>query len=154
MLCIHYLLLSLNNPMHDHSSGQSLMVWKAEHTAFQETLFTLPPCVWHTLAFFRGQTLQLHAGSAALVPLFSDRTSLVTHMVNICLQFRRPGFNPWVGKISWRRKWQPTIVFLPGKSHGRRNLVGYSPWGCKEWDTTERLHFHFSQIKKTETYRH
>jgi len=41
----------------------------------------------------------------------------------------------------WRRKWQPTPVFLPGKSHGQRNLVGYSPWGRKESDTTERLHF-------------
>ena len=51
----------------------------------------------------------------------------------------RPGFNPWVGKIC-RRKWQPTPVFLPGKSHGQRNLVGYSPWGCKESDTTEQLH--------------
>ena len=52
--------------------------------------------------------------------------------------------DPWVGKISWRRKWQPTPVLLPGKSHGWRSLVGYSPWGCKESDTTERLHFHFS----------
>ena len=43
----------------------------------------------------------------------------------------------------WRRKWQPPPVFLPGKSHGRRKLVGYSPWGCKELDMTERLHFHF-----------
>ena len=50
-------------------------------------------------------------------------------------------FNPWVGKISWRRKQQPTPVFLPGKSHGRRRLVGYSPCGRKELDTTERLHF-------------
>ena len=41
------------------------------------------------------------------------------------------GFNPWVGKIPWRRKWQPTLVFLHGKSHGQRSLVGYSPWGCK-----------------------
>ena len=40
--------------------------------------------------------------------------------------------------------WQPTPVLLPGKSHGRRSLVGYSPWGRKELDTTERLHFHFS----------
>ena len=39
--------------------------------------------------------------------------------------------------IIWRRKWQPTPVFLPGKSHGLRSLVGYSPWGCKESDTTE-----------------
>ena len=38
-------------------------------------------------------------------------------------------------------KWKPTPVFLPGKFHGRRNLVGYSPWGSKELDTTERLHF-------------
>ena len=49
----------------------------------------------------------------------------------------RPTFDPWVRKISWRRKWQPTPVFLLGKSHGRRNLVGYSPWGRKESDTTE-----------------
>ena len=55
----------------------------------------------------------------------------------------RPGFDPWVGKISWRRKWHPTPVFLPGESHGQRSLVGYSPWGLKELDTTEWLHFHF-----------
>ena len=42
----------------------------------------------------------------------------------------------WVGKIPWRRKWQPTQVFLPRKSHGQRNLMGYSPWGCKESDMT------------------
>ena len=42
-----------------------------------------------------------------------------------------------------RRQWHPTPVLLPGKFHGRRSLVGYSPWGCKESDTTERLHFHF-----------
>ena len=45
---------------------------------------------------------------------------------------------------NWRRKWQPTPVLLPGKSHGRRSLVGYSPWDHKESDMTERLHFHFS----------
>ena len=43
-----------------------------------------------------------------------------------------------------RRQWQPTPVLLPGKFHGQRSLVGYSPWCRKEWDTTERLHFHFS----------
>ena len=46
-------------------------------------------------------------------------------------QCRRPGFYPWVGKIPWRRKWQPTSVFLPGKSHGQRSFAGYSPWGHK-----------------------
>ena len=43
-----------------------------------------------------------------------------------------------------KRQWQPTPVLLPGKSHGWRSLVGCSPWGCQESDTTERLHFHFS----------
>ena len=47
----------------------------------------------------------------------------------------------WVGKIPWRRGWLPTPVFLPGESHGWRSLVGYSPWGCKESDITEQLHF-------------
>jgi len=41
------------------------------------------------------------------------------------------------GKIPWKRKWQPTPVFLPGESHGQRSLTGYSPWGRKESDTTE-----------------
>ena len=49
----------------------------------------------------------------------------------IRLQYRRSRFNPWIGKIPWRRKWQPTPLFLPGKSHGQRSLAGYSPWGCK-----------------------
>ena len=44
---------------------------------------------------------------------------------------------PWVGKIPWKKAWQPTLVFLPGESHGQRSLVGCSPWGHKELDTTE-----------------
>ena len=53
-------------------------------------------------------------------------------------------FDPCVGKIPWRRKWQPTPVFLPGKSQGQRSLADYCPWGHKESDTTERLHFLFN----------
>ena len=45
------------------------------------------------------------------------------------LQKISTGFDPWIRKIPWRRKWQPTPIFLPGKSHGQRSLVGYSPWG-------------------------
>ena len=48
-----------------------------------------------------------------------------------CLQCWRPGFDSWVGKIPWRRKWKSTPVFLPGKFHGQRSLVDYSPWGRK-----------------------
>ena len=55
------------------------------------------------------------------------------------MQFRRPGFGPWVRKIFRRREWQSTLVFLPGESHGQRHLAGYSLWGHKESDTTERL---------------
>ena len=57
----------------------------------------------------------------------------------IYMQLRKPRFNPWVGKIRWRREWQPTPVFLPGKFHGPRSLAGYSPWGHKESDRTEQL---------------
>ena len=56
-----------------------------------------------------------------------------------CRRCRRPRFDPSVGKILWRREWQPTPVFLPEESHGQRSLVGYSPWCHKESDTTERL---------------
>ena len=48
-------------------------------------------------------------------------------------------FDPWAGKIPWRRAWQPTRVFSPGEFHGQRSLVGCSPQGHKELDTTERL---------------
>ena len=51
-------------------------------------------------------------------------------------QYRRRRFGPWVGKIPWERKWQPTPVFLPGESHGLRRLAGDSPWGHKESGTT------------------
>ena len=53
---------------------------------------------------------------------------------------RRHRFDPWVEKIPWRRKWQPTPVFLPGKSHGHKSLAGYSPWGCRvrhNWACTQ-----------------
>ena len=43
-------------------------------------------------------------------------------------------FDPWVGRIPWDRKWQPTLVFLPGEFHGQSSLAGYSPWDCKESD--------------------
>ena len=52
---------------------------------------------------------------------------------------QRPGCDPWVGKLLWRREWQSTPVFLPKESHGQRSLAGYSLWGRQELDTTERL---------------
>ena len=66
-----------------------------------------------------------------------------TQLVKNLPASRRPGFDPWVRKISWRKKWQPTPVFLLGKSHGQRTLEGYSPWGRKKSDTTEHARMHF-----------
>ena len=57
-------------------------------------------------------------------------------------QRRRRGFHPWVGKIPWRKKWQPTPVLLPGKSQGQRSRAGYSPRGHKESDTAEHTGVH------------
>ena len=56
-----------------------------------------------------------------------------------CRSRWRCGFDPWVGKIPWRRKQQPTPVFLPGESHGHRSLVGYSSYSHKESDMTQWL---------------
>ena len=54
-----------------------------------------------------------------------------------CRRHERQESHPWVRKMPWRRAQKPTLVFLPGGSHGHRSLTGYSPWGCKEPDTTE-----------------
>ena len=70
-------------------------------------------------------------------PKYTIGTSLVAQTVKcVCLQCRKPRFDPWVGKILWGRKWQSTPVLLPRKSHGQSSVVGYSPWGRKESDTT------------------
>ena len=65
-----------------------------------------------------------------------------------CRRFKRPGFHPWVGKIPWRRSWQPTPIFLPGGSHPcLEEPDGLSPWGCKESDTTEAIQHVYKQLK-------
>ena len=59
---------------------------------------------------------------------------------------RRHRFNRWVGKIPWRRAWQPTLVFLPGEPHGQRSLAGYSPWGCRvghSWSNLTCMQAHY-----------
>ena len=73
-------------------------------------------------------------------PLQSARASLVLQLVKNLPQCRRPGFDPWVGKIPWRRERVPTTIFWTGEFHGL-----YSPWGHKELDTTEQRlsNFHF-----------
>ena len=95
----------------------------------------------------QGLELSLCSALPAVWPWASSLTSLCLSFfpgstsgkgtIYQCRKRKRHRFHPWVGKIPWRRAWQPTPVFLPGESHGQRSLVGYSPWGCKESDMNE-----------------
>ena len=90
---------------------------------------------WKDTAFV--QLLRTAAGKASLS--FTISLSLLRFMSieglpwlrwwRICLWYNIPRFNPWLRKIPWRKKWQHAPVFLPGKFHGERSLVGYRPWG-------------------------
>ena len=62
---------------------------------------------------------------------YHTHTHTHTH-TQICMQIKRPGFDPWVWEISWQREQQLIPVFFPGEYHGQRSLEGYSPWGCKK----------------------
>ena len=72
---------------------------------------------------------------------------------------KRHGLNPWIRKIPWSRKWQPTPKLLPGKSHGQRSLVGYSPWGRRvghDWETSltpslKTISHWWKKLKSTQT---
>ena len=93
-----------------------------------------------------GTSLQAHIFSAKKT--LGRRCLSLAQWRGICLQYRRHSLYSWVRKIAQRRKWQPTLVFLPGKFHGQRNLGGYSPWGLKESDTTEHgpvVHHHHEE---------
>ena len=80
----------------------------------------------------------------------SQRSFLIHRSFFLCLDYaglypyqcRRHGFHPWIGTIPWRRKWLHISVFLPGKSHGQRSLVGYGPWGYIELDMTQQVRTH------------
>ena len=69
-----------------------------------------------------------------------------------CRRYKRCGFNPWVGKLLWRRKWQLTPVFLPGESHRQRSLVGYSAWGCRVGHDWSDLACTYTCIRHQTTY--
>ena len=69
-------------------------------------------------------------------------------------RYKRHSLDPWVWKIPWRRKWQPTPVLLPGKSHGERSMAGYSPWGRKKLSNFTSLHYELEVGKLGTTYIH
>ena len=85
-------------------------------------------------AIARQQSLSV-ALSIATAPLTRGLPWWLSGKEHACQ--RRRGFDPWIRKIPWRRKWQPTAGILPGESHGQRSLVGYSPCSHKESDVTE-----------------
>ena len=96
---------------------------------------------------FKNASVQFSSVAQSCLTLFDpmncSRPGLPVHHQlpeeRVCLQCRRPGFDPWVGKILWRREWKSTPVSLPGESPGQRRLVGYRLWGRKESDMTEQL---------------
>ena len=91
-----------------------------------------PPAMQDTMVRFLGQEVP-----GIGYPLQYSWASLMVQMVKNPLQCRRPGFDPWVGKIPWRRTLRAIPGFLLGEFHGQRSLEGYSPWGRKELDKTE-----------------
>ena len=91
----------------------------------------------------QGSPYDIHRGTLSFqisVSRFHVNTSL-------CLQCRTLGLIPGSGRFPWRREWQHTPVFLPEEFHGQRSLVGYSPWGLKESDMTERLSLSMSPLE-------
>ena len=67
------------------------------------------------------------------------RDSLMAQLVKSLPEMWETGFDPWVGKMPWRRQWHPTPIFVPGESHGQRSLAGFRSWSHKELDMTEQL---------------
>ena len=99
------------------------------------SLLHVRPSIWDFFLFAWSTSFRICLQNESGFPGGSDCKASACG--SICLQCRTPGFDPWFGKIPWRRKWQPTSVFLPGKFCRQRSLAGYSPWGHKEWGTTE-----------------
>ena len=75
--------------------------------------------------------MKFRANYGSGIDLFYNMKIQWLRQKRIILQRRKPGFDPWVGKIPWKREWQLNIVFLSRESHGQRSLVSYSPWGSQ-----------------------
>ena len=104
---------------------------------------------WHILIYWLGNFYQFR-NYLKILKDFKWSSTIFKKLVfglpwwlrwqRIHLQCGRPGFDPWIGKIPWKRAWQPILVFLPRESHGHRTLAGCCAWCHKESDMTERLH--------------
>ena len=112
-----YLMLASRN------NNGSLAIWRLLQTGW--------PVVPPTSSISDTWELVRNADFQALPKLTGSEASLVAQTVKNLPAMQRPRFDPWVWKIPWRRKRQPTPVFLPREVHGQRSLAGYSPWGRK-----------------------
>ena len=113
---------------HARRSSWWVSGWSQQGTDLTRPLSRLNPAI---VSYCRREKSQIHllfVVPAKLFPKWLARC--LSGKVPAC-QCRRHGLDPWVRKIPWRRKWQPTSAFLPEKSHRQRSMVGYSPWGHK-----------------------
>ena len=111
---------------------------KTGHWFRDRSKFAPSCCVFNV-----ADTVRQKKRSAPLFSQLEKNSRVVAQRSRNCLQRRRPGFNPWVGKIPRRKAWQPTPVFLSGKSHGQRSLVGYIVHGVAKSQTRlKRLSAH------------
>ena len=123
--------------------------------------FNISPSNEHLgLISFRMDWLDLLAVQGTLKSLLqhhsskASNSSALSFLHSLTLTSIQDNVYSWVGKIPWRRAWQPTPVFLPGEFHGQRSLAGGSPWGCKQSDTTEQLSVRLCVHTRTHTHTH
>ena len=120
--------------------------------------YCMTPLTWDIPSGAKSESVS-HSVLSVTPCTAAHQTPLSNGKESACQSRRRKRcvFNPWVGKIPWRRKWQLTLVFLPGKFHGQRSMAGYSPWGPKRarhyWVTeyTHHLYELFKAVRLTET---
>ena len=149
VISLELLLSQVKTPFHHDSLTFSFFIWMSHEVFLREKLihtklhiklkklefyfnFSLLP----SSKMVANENLQVDIPSR-ISPSESAEQSPGNPTLTGCWRCR---FDLWVRKIPWRRKWQPTPVFLPEKSHGQRSLAVYSPWGRKESDTNEHTH--------------
>ena len=119
-----------------NKQGDNIQPWRTPFPTWNQSVVPCPILTvasWPTYRFLKRQVRW------SGIPI----SFRIFHITTGIIQVENVAF--WTAKYSlWRRRWHPTPVLLPGESHGQRSLVGFSPWGRKESDMTERLHFHFS----------
>ena len=126
-------------PCRDYSSSERKLQCSKLCASFLSLWLSDPLTITHTPLSKRSHLTIFYTGYKSTSPKLDTSFPGGSVVKNLPANARRSRFDPWMGKIPWRRKWQPSQVLLPGESHGQRTLVGYSPWGRKESDTTEQL---------------